>query len=251
MKNTTLLAVVFSIPLISVLVFLIMPRPLYYEQRPIHSSVIDGQGQPVQGVIVVGLWLTEAGWFQAHGAGPLEKQIAITDQNGKFNLPGWKKRANEWGLNRRSLQTHQPELIIYKFGYLPKRIHNTSASTGRSILEWRVTGPLEIDELKGDPAQSYRIFSANSGPIHQAMPPLFEGCEWKKFKPLLIEFDKQEQVAEELDLIGRQTGTPLRSWYEIAAENFSVQFPGKKTECPGLVEWLTSERIKRKTWSTE
>jgi hypothetical protein len=263
MNTRAILGFVFCIPILSLLILLVMPSPLYYEQRPIRSSVIDNQGNKVAGAVVVATWLTEGGWFHVHGAGPLvEKQIAVTGTNGEFSLPGWGKRANQWGLNRRALQTYQPELIIYKFGYLPKKIINMSesaaqsvlagpetghSSTARSILTWQVEGPLVITKIAGDPADSYKTFSQNSGPIYQAMPSLFSGCEWKNFKPLLIEYDKQEQVAEELDLISRPIGTPILPWYVRAAEDFNLQFPDKKPDCPGLTEWLTLERLKRKS----
>jgi len=228
------------------LIIPLMPRPLFYMQPPIRDTVVDDRGKSVAGTVVVAIWRAEEGWFQAHGARPLDRQMAITDDKGEFTLPGWTRRWNAWGLNRRVLKTDQPEIVMYKFGYVPTLVVNNLKNTSKSLLIWQIEGPLVLKTLTGSPTDAYKAFSDHVGVLNPTMPSLFIGCEWQKFKPLFVEFDKQEQVAEQLGLIVRLEGEPVRPWYAKAEDNFKLQFPDRKPDCPGATEWLESERLKRK-----
>jgi len=95
--------------------------PWRYEAEPIVGRVIDDEtGEPIAGVAVVALWLLARPIDQG-GTEWFEVIETETDEEGVYGIEGWGPRWRPWFYR---LTDSDPELVIFKPGYLPKTLLN-------------------------------------------------------------------------------------------------------------------------------
>ena len=108
-------------------------HPLFYSAKEINGAVVDGEtGKPLEGVVVVAQWVY---WCPGGGHYMRIKVIeAVTDKDGRYHIPGWGPRL------RRPfcyLDYRDPQLSIFKGGYLYKRLFNKRESNAYlRISDW-------------------------------------------------------------------------------------------------------------------
>ncbi len=101
--------------------------------------VRDDDGQPLEGVIVVARWaLLDPAPFSLHGGGPhdngrvIQISESVTDKRGNFHIPGWgpKSTGSSFMDDR-----NDPELLVFKAGFLPLNLRNDWHSYSRRNTE--------------------------------------------------------------------------------------------------------------------
>ena len=96
-------------------------RPPFYSARPVQATVVDeATRQPVEGVVVVAVW--ELSTISGRGH-VLQIDETVTDAQGRFSLPGFGPRLRP---PLHEAQDRMPYLILFKHGYVPLSLHNTS-----------------------------------------------------------------------------------------------------------------------------
>ncbi|WP_020411136.1 hypothetical protein [Microbulbifer variabilis] len=234
-------AAIIIIPLIALAVWFGKPMVPYYQQSPIHLTVLDADTQmPVQGAVVVARWTVSKGWFQTYNAGAFELQEALSDSEGKVLLPGFDKRWWPWFSNS-FIPARQPEIVVFKYKYVPERYLNSYDSQSSKpglrdlsgSIEWKGKKTLNISALPDDPSTRFQKFMGLSrNPLPFLIPALDHGCTWTKMKHMIIEYDKQMHEGEKLGLLKGPAGP----WY----------MPPEKTaysgDCPGGIEWIEAQR---------
>lgn len=101
------------------------PPPLTYSAKPLQGIMVDGQtGEPLEGVAVVAQWVLFVSGPGHGGHGPrLHVAEAVTDNRGKFLIPGWGPKPNPqypWT----SLLDRDPMLSFFRRGYRPLTVQN-------------------------------------------------------------------------------------------------------------------------------
>jgi len=92
-----------------------------YSGAAIQGSVVDEETQePLGGVAVVAEWLLEGRPLHPDTVGRLMLIEAITDSNGKYEIPAWGPVTAQKG----HLQRGSPRLNFYKLGYAFKSVSN-------------------------------------------------------------------------------------------------------------------------------
>jgi len=213
--------------------------PSSYEAKPISGVVFDAESkQPVEGAVVVAIWSEYGGAFQAYKIDELEVQEAVTDNQGKYTLPGWPLKRSR---NRSAfVPTDEPRIFAYKYRYLPKYIYNGIVQEmGRRqpykhdrTISWYGSTDIYMSPLIITENERSQVLSQ----FIQITPSIYYGCGWKKLTRLLLEVDKQREEFEIYFSIPLKRAIVREAWY---LEEVSQ---GPQPECAGAVELLTNAR---------
>jgi hypothetical protein len=93
--------------------------PIYWSEPTTARVVVDGVGDPVPGVVVVAAW-TFTGF---HNTPSLTFEITetVTDEQGRFHIPGWGPRVVwPWQV----FEDLDPRLLLFKPGFKPRVLKN-------------------------------------------------------------------------------------------------------------------------------
>ena len=98
--------------------------PPVYFAKDIHGRVVDAEtGHGLKGVVVVAKWQVYAIGIGSGGYGGSINIIeVVTDQEGKYFIPGWGPRPRP---PLTYLDSRDPELTYFKSNYYPKGVENT------------------------------------------------------------------------------------------------------------------------------
>ena len=108
----------------------------------IEGRVVDADTrQPVAGANVVAHWRLQYYVIVDRYGGQAQVLEAVTDSDGRFRLPAWKKRHSPFRLGSKD-DLNWPELFIFKLGYEPKSAvnHLEDIVGPRLSMENRVMG---------------------------------------------------------------------------------------------------------------
>jgi hypothetical protein len=85
--------------------------PPYYSADPIEVTIVDEEGRPVEGALVVALWC--AGALETTCASVVHRDEALSDGNGRAEISGF------WRLRKPYLELgyEDPVIYVYKPGY--------------------------------------------------------------------------------------------------------------------------------------
>ena len=176
--------------------FLWSAYPWVYWADPIKATVVDAQTkQPVEGVIVVAMWVLKGGMHRDE-VGFLEVLETVTDAEGRFYFDGWgPMRRPRWGI----LNTQDPEIFLFKDGYRFERLLNehqgqaTKGAMGRRSTWNGKTIPLE--RFEGEIKEYAQSLSYLSSRIHLvavgSLP--HRSCEWQKIPMLMLAVEEVER----------------------------------------------------------
>ncbi|MES2674801.1 MAG: hypothetical protein V4660_11220 [Pseudomonadota bacterium] len=207
--------------------------------KPISGVILDEvTGQPVASVVVVAIWYSEHPSFHSPGRKVVEEQEAVADLHGHFTISGWRLRSLNGSLT--SIDVSEPEMFVYKYGYLPQKIQNYSYADER-ILKVKLNGEFEIKiiPLRGTIKEKVEKF----GDLSLYALPIYSELSWKKISNLLLEIDKQREDIEiyyasmrrnkdSASSIAEDLCTP---WY---LQNYLLSMP----DWAGAIELLTNAR---------
>lgn len=103
--------------------FWVFGDPPVYFAKDIQGQVVDGEtSRPLQGVVVVAKWQVYATGIGSGGGGGSIKTIeVITDQEGRYVIPGWGPRMRP---PLTYLNSKDPELTYFMPGYFPDAREN-------------------------------------------------------------------------------------------------------------------------------
>ena len=112
-------------------------HPPFYSAREINAIIVDGEtGRPLEGTVVVAQWIYFRVGLGDSGDARYQLKIleAVTDKEGRFTIPGWGPRLR---YPFHYLDDRDPQLSIFKSGYLYKRLFNKRESnTYLRISDW-------------------------------------------------------------------------------------------------------------------
>ena len=233
------------ITLIIVCVYIYDSYPSVYEATPISGTVFDaGSKQPVEGAVVVATWSEFGGAFQAYKIDELEVQETVTDNQGKYTLPGWPlKRSRNWSA---FVPTDEPRIFAYKYRYLPKYIYNGIVQDmGRRqpyeherTISWHGSTDIYMSLFTFTEKDRMQEFTEV-----EWITPGIKGCRWKKLTHLLLEVDKHREDLENYFSSTSKNATSHQAWY------LNEVSKGPQPECTGAVELLTNARKLRQGYT--
>ena len=166
---------------------------IYYSADPITGTVVDADTkQPLAGVNVLASWTAYGGGLEGGNlTGHAMVLEAVTDENGKFSLPGWgPKRLNFSGL----IRNNEPLLVLFKSGYKAQGWSNSDAmhpAPHHMQSEWNGK-TLELKKFEGSADEYAQDLSLFLGSLIEsfAMP---EECNLKAIPKFLLALDQQHQ----------------------------------------------------------
>lgn len=190
--------------------------PVVWYSPKIEARVTTVDGKPLTGAIVDVNWNIEGPWNGA-SLGQLAVAEAVTDADGKFEIPAWGPRFNFHG----AIRVDEPTTRIFKAGYTPLtiknyedvpmrpadrvivfRLQNQSIAlapfTG-SVREYESSLLALQDDLRA-------VYGSNSG----------EDCIWKRTPRLLLALQD-----EKLKMAAQGAGQSLHMAYEFASPSFA------------------------------
>jgi len=99
-------------------------RQKVIESAPFTGTIIDAESrQPISNAVVVVVWPRLTSTFAGTSPlGTLEVLESVTDVNGEFKIPGWKKKQKDVG--KGGFSKTDPEILIYAKDYWPTRRNN-------------------------------------------------------------------------------------------------------------------------------
>lgn len=158
---------------------------IYYAE-PTEGWVVDAEtGRPIEGVVVVGHWQLRGGFEGGTPISELEILETVTDQDGRYYLPGWGPKFAFQG----QLKSQSPTLLLFKpdYKYLgldnqwyPGRKGSKSDWDKKSVKLMQFKGTLEqyADELQSLSSALWIVgydVGRKSG----------DYCGWKRFPKML------------------------------------------------------------------
>ena len=175
-------------------------RWLLYHDSPIEGQVVDAESNdPLENVIVVGMWELQKIYGQAFG-GFANIDVKTTDKEGKFKISEWTSY-KPWNLGSIVIYT-APVIAVYKPGY---KFYWSTKYTREGDPAWPVTQSMSEEEKKKILKEIYfdiRDFSLN--PVRLKRINTDEEI-WRNFNAfetktdLSIEYYSREQIIEILN----------------------------------------------------
>jgi hypothetical protein len=168
--------------------------------EPIAAQVVDADtGQPIAGVVVVAHWELHGGSFtgDALTCGVDGVEEAVTDQDGRFHIPGW---GPKW--SSCDVQIWNPDLIFFKPGYEPKGLNNATtyplATVSVSRSDWngkaiQLTKNTDLD-LHSETSRYARDFGGLNLFSLGFVVNYPGGCYWKDIPNMLRAVITQEKA---------------------------------------------------------
>jgi len=203
-----------------------------YSAPSIDGVVLDSESnKPLSNVVLVAVWYSQSPGFHSSRDKFFETQEVKTDKDGKFSIPGWRVRflTRFFG----GFSTDQPQIIVYKYGYIPEKLQNFSRESREHpfTIEWHQETIIKLDPSVG--ALSDQL---NTLEDRLFLARISFNCTWSKNKYLLAELDKfyEEQEAYTALLSGRSQNPWLQEANPIDQEG-----------CESLSGYLKSERSLR------
>jgi len=196
---------------------------------PIEATVVDSQtGEPIAGVVVVAHWQLRTGGFpETQEGGQLEVQESVSDPDGKIRFPGFSSRVVAEQLDRDA----DPELILFKPGYLPDMVGTGPYETPRR--KNFKGAQLTLTKIDSNEPRFKDAFSATRMRVRYMSTHPSTPCEWKRI-PRMIATLRQQQKLE------RQQGIVSSGLYDelIANEEGQHEFG-----CGSVKEFFSKEHI--------
>lgn len=171
-----------------------MFHPPVYFGKEVRGKVIDGDGKPIAGAVVV-LTLVVREYLFIHGSEgkPLLGLEAVTDSNGLFIIPEWVIERKPFGTR---IKNRTPIMRIFKNGYRGSKVIRNKKKSFLNGLSFYV--PFEpsnnvyiLDKYQSLEEQKLDWFKGSgAGLIAWGYPPYSFECGWEKFPKFIAERKK-------------------------------------------------------------
>lgn len=205
-----------------------------YSASPITGVVRnEATGLPIKNAVVLAVWFSQRPGFHSPRRQFFEAQETVTDEYGKYVIPGWTIKFLPRLFAR--ISTDEPQIVVYKYGYLPNSITNFSRElrTHGFLIKWLTNPSINLELLSGSMEEKIIKFQSSN-----MLLPIFYGCEWEKNKLLLIELDKffedRDKYISETDSLFK----PAEPWFHAYKDATSLG-------CVTLYEFIKAARINR------
>lgn len=227
-------------------VYLYIPKS--YTAESLEGRVLDElTRKPVEGAVVVVSWYSQVPHFHSPSRDLFEVQESVTDSYGRYFVPGWEnKKLHKFS---GSVSGDQPEILIYKDGYVPVIYKNKIVSvsdqdpkkTHPSLILWYGATELTLKSLTEEDHRAGEIFS--DAMIYS--PPFRNGCIWKKFPNFILELDRKyerEEIEKKFiyeSKVSLNESNVLPSplpWY------LHKDYISSVAECPEIIDRLVNAR---------
>ena len=176
--------------LVAVVVLPACAGPLFYSGKEIHGQIVDDEtGQPLAGVIIVAQWeLMQIGPGHSGHAGTMVNIIeAVTDTKGEYFIPSWGPRPR---LPFNYLDGSDPELSIFKSGYMPTGLSNpfqSEESANHSVRTSDWDG--KVIRLKKFEGGSLEDFAGRLSSLRGGLAD--DGRRWRSFPRMVLAVDAE------------------------------------------------------------
>lgn len=203
-----------------------------YTAPPVHGVVLDAStNKPLVNAVLVAVWYSQSPGFHSSRDQLFDAQEVKTDQEGRFTIPGWKMKylTRVFG----SISSDEPQIIVYKYGYVPKKLQNFPRASRRHsfAIEWHQESKIKLELSVG--TMDEKRYTFESG-IFAAR--IFFNCMGMRNKYLLAEFDKFYEEQETYAAL--ETGAKQEPWFQ----HYKASEQGG---CESLYEYLKSVRDSR------
>jgi hypothetical protein len=171
----------------------------------IRGRVTQEDGKPIQGAIVMLVWMLKSDGMGHYPLGPLAIDEALTDANGKFVIAGWGPRFSFSG----HLDDGEPQTFVFHHGYAPIVQYNNPIGranyTGRTprFVKFHMHGQTfqlkRFDGTAEERVEVMRNFSSATSSL-----PWSGNCVWKNIPKMLNALRKLElSVRSKTDMFNR------------------------------------------------
>lgn len=168
--------------------------------EPVSAQVVDATtGQPIAGVAVVAHWELHGGSFtgDALPCGVAGVEEAVTDQEGRFHIPGW---GPKW--SSCDVQIWNPNLVFFKPGYEPKDVNNDVvyplATVSVSRSQWNGKTIQLAKNTDSDLGKLMSVYAQDFGSLNLSFLRFVvdypDGCYWKEVPNMLRAVIAQEKI---------------------------------------------------------
>lgn len=174
-----------------------------YSADPVYARIVDGDtGKPLSGVVVVAYWELYQGSITGDGmpCGAANVEETVTDNDGKFRLPGWGPVKGTCG----QMRNDNPFVYFFKPGYKFKRIaggvgFDATKTVSVAQVDWngktfelhKPNNPSLKDSSLGSYANNFNELNSE---IAMFLVDLPIDCNWKKVPNLLREIIFQRKL---------------------------------------------------------
>jgi len=225
----------------------------YVRSAPISGTIIDKEtGQPIPHVVISIRWPQLIGTMGGTihvGSGTIKRIEVVSDEQGNYLVPGWKR--SKWEIGEGGFSKDRPEMHIYAAGYWPRTLRNKKAGRlgwgeawkaewdGEDIelepMHWREWTKEEWEKNLRNEWDIYR-----NGKIHawgSTMHLLPKGCEWKKTPKETVKI-----IQYNLKKVSM-----FPNIYSIVPRN---KYPDDWDVCPDTKEVLLEHGLTENEWQT-
>lgn len=176
---------------------------------PFSGTIVDEEtNQPLSDVVVVVSWPQMTSTFAGvHGLGVIEVIEALTDGQGVYRIPGWKKEQRDIG--KGGFRDFDPRIYLYKAGYWPQRLNNdirseksfASGETWKSDWDGKTVGLKPMHE-EGWQRKDWEKYADYARVLRNARAP--GDCGWMVTANMLLAVSRLEQTF--VEKLGRDGG---------------------------------------------
>ncbi|WP_456415893.1 hypothetical protein [Thiolapillus sp.] len=183
----------------------------YVRSAPISGTIIDQEtGQPIPHAVISIRWPqmrgTPGGTIYV-GSGTIKRIEVVSDEQGNYLVPGWKR--SKWEIGEGGFSKDRPEMHIYAAGYWPRTLRNKQA--GR--LGWGEAWKADWDgqDIELEPMHwrewTKEEWERKGKELWGAAINYWEKCQWVRFPENVVEniqfrIRKKEMVDSFLDVCG-------------------------------------------------
>lgn len=195
--------------------------PLTYSAKDIHGQIVDDEtGEPIEGAIVVAQWvLFRAGIGHGGHDGRLHIYETVTDEQGRYYIPGWGPKLHP---PMTALANRDPEILIFKSGYEPKRLQNADIDNNKSVRVSDWNGKVVKLEKSSDgiERQGRLLGSFFTSLGYRASDP-----NWRKYPRMLLAVSKEKSRLRALGLAaGRASSIPEIEYFSASDRDYLRRF---------------------------
>lgn len=180
-----------------------LPR-IYLGADDVYGTVVDAETkEPINDVIVLGVWKQYDGYHGNYSANLVMRE-SVTDETGYYKLDGWGPRFTMAG----HLEDSMPFITVYKFGYLPKQLHNDRIYPPTKYSESIWSGKnIELEKFNGSILE-YATATSSLGNFMN-YGSWYRGCDWKRIPRYTAAMVKLNQYLASASAYGGPSGLTL------------------------------------------
>jgi hypothetical protein len=161
----------------------------YVRSAEVSGRIIDKEtGQPIPHAVISIWWPQMIGTLGGTihvGGGTIKRIEVVSDEHGRYRVPGWKR--SKWEIGKGGFTKDRVEMDVYAAGYWPRTLRNR----GEGGLGWGEAWKAEWDgediELEPMHWQEWSRKEWEKNRSRRIGGPGFQDCQWLEHPDMLIE----------------------------------------------------------------